>query len=421
MTHTEERFQAIRESLKKTCSCGQNHAISLRNLYLHEGALTILPEAIAEIGEFKHITMICDRNTYEACGKEVEKIVPVTTICLDPFHLHANEIGVEKAESELAGDTDLLLAVGSGTIHDITRYIAYQHKIPFVSVPTAASVDGFVSTVAAMTWKGVKRTLTAVGPTIMVADSRVLAKAPKTLTASGLGDLIGKYTALTDWKLGRLLKNEYYCEEIVALEEEAMTEVLSDIESLATGDTVATEKLMYGLVLSGLAMQMAGNSRPASGSEHHISHIIEMKVLNGENEALHGEKVGVGTAMVCDLYHKIAKLTKDEVTFDPENVLTDSKITEVFGTLADEIRKENEKDSAAGITKELLQAHWDEIVALLSALPTGDEVRTMIQKVGGSTTLTDIGLPSSMEKNLLFYAPMVRNRLTMLRLFARFK
>ena len=91
-----------------------------------------------------------------------------------------------------------MIAVGSGTIHDITRYHAYERKIPFFSVPTAASVDGYVSTVAAMTWHGFKKSFTAVSPVVVIADTDIFSKAPMRLTASGVADLLGKYTALAD-------------------------------------------------------------------------------------------------------------------------------------------------------------------------------------------------------------------------------
>ena len=127
--------------------------------------------------------MICDENTYEAAGKQVEALVPgLKKIVLDPDNLHANEHGVEAAKKGLdeIGDVDMMIAVGSGTVHDITRFHAYEMKIPFFSVPTAASVDGFVSTVAAMTWHGFKKSFTAVSPVVVIADTDIFKKSTTT-------------------------------------------------------------------------------------------------------------------------------------------------------------------------------------------------------------------------------------------------
>ena len=156
---------------------------------------------------------------------------------------------------------DFMIAVGSGTIHDITRYHAYEKKIPFLSVPTAASVDGFVSTVAAMTWHGFKKSFTAVAPCFVLADSEIFSKAPLRLTASGVGDLLGKYTALCDWKIAHIITGEYICDKVVDMEYEVLKDLCANLDGIGSQNIEAYENLMYGLLLSGIAMQMIGNSK----------------------------------------------------------------------------------------------------------------------------------------------------------------
>ena len=129
--------------------------------------------------------LICDTNTLKATEECMEDIYDrCQVLTLDAEGLHADEHAVEIVENYMEEDIDLILAVGSGTIHDISRYLAYQYKIPFISVPTAASVDGFVSNVAAMTWKGLKKTVPAVAPLAAFADTDIFAHAPRRLTAS---------------------------------------------------------------------------------------------------------------------------------------------------------------------------------------------------------------------------------------------
>ena len=150
----------------KPCPCGHVHEIVVEDIFIESGAIRRLPGLIAQKG-FKKPVVICDENTYRVAGEAVMELLPESgLIVLDPTNLHANERAVAMVEEKLAkvGETDVMLAVGSGTVHDATRYVAHKIGVPFISVPTAASVDGFVSTVAAMTWHGCKQTFPAVAP-----------------------------------------------------------------------------------------------------------------------------------------------------------------------------------------------------------------------------------------------------------------
>ena len=199
--------------------------------------------------------------------------------------LEADERAVEIVENYMEEDIDLVLAVGAGTIHDLSRFVAHQYRIPFVSVPTAASSDGFTSTVADMTWNGVKKVFQASAPLFVFADTDIFAKAPARLTAAGVSDILGKYIALADWKIASILMDEYYCTAVADLETKAIRTVKDNLKEIAAGEKDACEKLMYALILSGLAMQMTGNSRPASGAEHHMVHLWDMEVVNGHLDA----------------------------------------------------------------------------------------------------------------------------------------
>lgn len=400
-----------------SCTCGKTHRVSVRKILLKSGALEELPRLIKEVGDFREICMICDRNTYEAAGKKVETLCAVAQIvCLDPNNLHADEKAVAAVENALAKTCDLLLAVGAGTLHDITRYIAYKRKIPFISVPTAPSVDGFVSPVAAMTLRGAKNTVPAVCPVAMAADTEVLVSAPLRLIHAGFADLLGKYTALADWKISHLVTGEYYCDHIVALEEKAIQELLANIEGIKKRQSKAIENLMYGLVLSGIAMLMAGNSRPASGAEHHISHFIEMNIINGPNGALHGEKVGVGLALCCDRYRQLAQKLGSGISVSQNTALPVEEIRKVFGPVAEEILKENQENPLSGISSQKLLGAFGKIKKILSDLPSGEQIRMWLRAVGAPCTLGDIGLSEQIKECLLTYAPYVRRRFTFLRL-----
>lgn len=408
----------------KPCSCGRKHEIVVDDIIIDSGAIKQLPDILKRPNyeDKKSLVMICDENTYEAAGKQVEAIVPgLKKIVLDSENLHANEHGVEAAKKGLdqIGEVDLMIAVGSGTIHDITRYHAYEMKIPFFSVPTAASVDGFVSTVAAMTWHGFKKSFTAVSPIVVIADTDIFKKAPLRLTASGVSDLLGKYTALADWKITHLLTGEYICDEICNMEYEALDRLRDSLDGLTTGDTKAYEDLMYGLLLSGLAMQMTGNSRPASGAEHHMSHLWEMEVINDYIDFYHGEKVGVGLVLASKIYHEAAKkMRTSDFKVKDAMPLEEELIKEKFSKpgMFDTIMEENTPNLLEEIDSKKLIECKNEIAEIIDQIPTAEELIAMIDKVEGVKSLEDLGFNQSYQAQTANLSPYVRARITFMRL-----
>lgn len=407
------------ESLKAPCICGKTHPLFVNDLWIEPGALHRLPKLLRD---YHSPAVICDENTYMAAGKAACAILPdCVCIKLPAQNLHANERGVALAKEQLKNAPDILVAAGSGTIHDITRFIAHEKGIPFISVPTAASVDGFVSTVAAMTWEGFKKTFPAVSPLYVLADTDIFSKAPQRLTASGVADLLGKYTALADWKASHLLTGEYICPHICELEDKALQTLRGCLPELAKGSKGAYETLMYGLLLSGLAMQMAGNSRPASGAEHHLSHLWEMEAINSYVDAYHGQKVGVGLLLAAEVYHRAAKKLHAGAGTVPyhgiETALLKEKLPE---RLLHSILKENEPDPMANLTEKTLVAKEMELADILDAIPTAAELSAILEQVGGVRTMADIGLNASLRTDSLRLSPYVRNRLTAMRILKRF-
>lgn len=257
------------------CTCGRTHEFWVKKIIIESQAVRYLREIITE---YKRPVFLCDTNTKKAAFESMgEYFEQYDVLELEGTDIHADNQHIEVVQKKLLPEADILIAVGSGTIHDITRYIAYERNIPFISVPTAASVDGFVSTVAAMTWYGLKKTMPAAAPLYVLADTDIFTQAPYRLTASGISDLMGKYIALLDWKVSNIVTGEYFCSQIYNLELEALREVESVLDRIRMQDKDSMEKLMYALILSGLAMQMIGNSRPASGAEHHVAYFWEME------------------------------------------------------------------------------------------------------------------------------------------------
>lgn len=399
------------------CSCGRSHEMATRLAVVEAGCLREFDRYLDEAGLTGKRAAIYDRNTYHA--KNLIRPRADQEIILDPENLHANEKATGAVLAQLRPDVKVLIAVGSGTIHDTTRYCAKERGIPFVACPTAASVDGFCSTVSAMTWGGFKKTLPGVAPILVLADIDVIKEAPEALALSGVGDVLGKYTALADWKIAHALTGEFLCPEIEALTRKAVEEVHASSRAIAKKDPAAFERLTYGLLLSGLAMQMMGNSRPASGAEHHISHIIEMGLesLETHSEALHGEKVGVGTALVSGVYHRLAETADIAPRLRPYPPITPELIREVYGDrLFDSIAEENQNDCMNGVTPEQVAEHWEEIREIIREIPTQEELESLYREIGAKTTLADIDVDPALLPKLLDYSPLVRNRMTLMRI-----
>ena len=399
------------------CACGKSHAIVTKMAVIEPGCLKKLESYRAEWHITGKLCALYDANTYRAAAGR--RPAAEQEIVLDPAGLHADEASVRLVLARLAPDTAVIAAVGSGTIHDIARYCAHERGLRFLSCPTAASVDGFCSTVCAMTWYGYKKTMPAVAPELVVADTELLAAAPAALIRSGVGDILAKYTALADWQISHVLTGEYFCEKIRGIMADAVQAVRAETQSAGCTGAAACEKVMYALLLSGIAMQMMGSSRPASGAEHHISHMIEMgaEALQPAFPAPHGEKTGVGTLLAVREYKRLAAvpdIAGFAVDFAP---LSAAYIRAVYGErLAEAILNENREDCLAGVTRQQLIRCWPAVREIVAGLPEEQELQDILTSIGAKHTLAEIGVAEDKRGILLDASPCVRNRLTLMRL-----
>lgn len=405
-----------REELLPSCACGREHSLITEKIFIERGAADAMPDAMAVSGLNADFAVIYDENTRDALGGRIRGAH--REIVLDPKGLHADERGVAAAEDKL-GDEPVLVAAGAGTVHDITRYIAAKRGVPFVSVPTAASVDAYSSGMACMTFGGFKMTKPAVPPRLVFADTEVFARAPRRLTASGFGDAFGKYISLADWDVARILTGEYYCGGVAELEQTALDETAASAPGIAAGEEEACEKLMRALLLSGVAMQLVGSSRPASGAEHHISHLTEAGVpwLPAVG-AMHGEKVGVGTLLSLRAYFRWRVQQADALVraMQAWRAPSEDMIRSEFGPAAEAVIAENAQDCLKAVTPAAVKERWTAVKARLSLLPQAAAVEKLLKAVGAPTTLDELGIDPDLEGRILRWSPYMRNRLTFMRL-----
>lgn len=345
--------------------------------------------------EFEHIVIVHDTHTKRAAGNDIFHMLDTEKFSVKQIELQANKHNQIIADEstlmqlfiETPRQTDVILAVGSGTIHDIVRFASYKMDMPFISVPTAASVDGFTSKGAPLIFKGFKDTIQTDSPIAVFADVNVLKKAPQALTAAGFGDILGKYTSLLDWKISELIADEPYSELAAQYTRQSLNTSINAIDDIAANNENGITILMQSLIDSGLVMLILDFSRPASGSEHHLSHYWEIDLLKrDEQQLLHGAKVGVATTIITDLYKQFF-MNFDVQQLEP----TDLKVNNI-------------------------QQNWKSIQKYVNELPTLDELRTQLKTVGGPVSSTDLHVEDTLVTESLNEAIHLRNRYTGLRL-----
>jgi glycerol-1-phosphate dehydrogenase [NAD(P)+] len=284
------------------------HRIRTETIVVADHAYAALAEFAGARG-WREAVAVMDANTEEAAGEAVARELALAGIPVARLS-YAQRSGLRADHEALAAAREAIgarpdagvVAVGSGVITDLTRYAAELAGRGFVSVPTAASMDGYASSVAALELKGVKVTLPARAPDAIFADPATIASAPAELTRAGLGDLLGKASARTDWLAAHLLYGELYCEAVDARVLGPLREAARPAGALLAGDPEVVEGLLEGLLQSGIAMAMVGTSRPASGCEHHASHFWDLLAARGLRPHFpHGLQVGFATRFAIRL------------------------------------------------------------------------------------------------------------------------
>ena len=415
---------------KISCSCGHTHFSSVKRIDIDKDAVKRLPSHISELG-YKKVFMVADINTWKAAGAQAAEELEKAGIEYDKVILNYDEVVPdEQVIGEIlvavAPGTDLILGVGSGTLNDLCKLISFRIGTDYIIFATAPSMDGFVSIGSALMLHHVKTTVDCHGPVAVIGDTDILSQAPMRLIAAGLGDTLGKYTCLLDWKLSHLINDEYYCEEVVDMVRTAISTVMEYSSKVESRDPAAIKAVTEALVLTGIAMSFVGNSRPASGCEHHFSHYWEMKALmHGETPELHGTQVGVGTIVALKLYHMLSKenINFSEAktrSFDKENWI--KKVHEYYEIAADGIIAVEEKAQKNDISLrnqrlEVMEKNWDLIQKTIEEdLPKTEEMEELLASLNAPVTPAGIGVDSETVRTGVIYAKEVRARYTILQI-----
>ena len=261
------------------------------------GVLEQLPAVIAELDLPERGLIVCDSNTLKIAGRQVNEYLEIGGHQMKKVVVEgANSQELLRVEDAL-DCIDFLVGVGGGRPIDLAKQAGFNKNIPFVSIPTAASHDGFGSARSSIRQAGRKTSMQAIPPIAVVADTTIISRAPSRLLAAGVGDIVSNQTAVLDWRLDG--QKADYSEYAAALSEMAAQLVEDGIEKVASGTEEGVRLVVKALISSGVAMSIAGTSRPASGGEHKFSHWLD---ANSDNPALHGEQCGLGSIVTMYLH-----------------------------------------------------------------------------------------------------------------------
>ncbi|MBO5374924.1 MAG: sn-glycerol-1-phosphate dehydrogenase [Clostridia bacterium] len=298
----------INEILKgvECTSCGKVHKCPIESVFVEENAILRL---LALCQKYNKILLVADENTYAVAGETTEKILNERILRQVIFSgktvLIPNEEAIATVTKSM-DNIDLILGIGSGVIQDLCKYVSHFSKIPYMIVATAPSMDGYASTGSAMILKGMKETVPAGLPLAIIADTGVLKNAPMEMIKAGYGDIIGKYSALNDWRLSSVVNGEYFCQYIYDITYEMIKKTLSTAGGLLKRDEKSIRALAEALIVVGIMMSFATTSRPASGSEHHLSHFFEITgIVKNEPYFAHGVDVAYSTVITADIRKRL--------------------------------------------------------------------------------------------------------------------
>jgi glycerol-1-phosphate dehydrogenase [NAD(P)+] len=410
-------------------------ASTTRQVVVRSGGLDAVPVVAGEVFPGRPVVVVADGTTWAIAGERVTALLeaaghPVLEPVLFPgsptLRPDTRQVSVIRERLESEGEAVLPLAVGSGSINDLTKRAAHEAGLPYISVATAASMDGYTASGAALIHDGVKQTFGCDAPVAVIADLDILCAAPAGMTASGYADLLGKVTAGADWIVADAVGVEPIVPDVWEMVQGPLPSMIANPARFQAGDPESIEQLFLGLVLTGLAIQASGSTRCASGSEHQFSHLWEMRGLEHRGELVsHGNKVGFGSIFSAALYERL--LARDWRDLDVEATVSrwpspaevDAEIMAMDDSPA-LIERALEECRAKYIDRETLRQRlerfrdvWPMLEARLrDQLLSTAQIREMLVEGGGPVEPEEIGLTLAQVRESYAPARRIRQRYT---------
>lgn len=414
-------------------------ATETERLEIGSGVLSRVPVVFQELFPGKTAVVIADENTWRAAGEATQRVLEAAGVAtVAPFifeaaGLYAEYSYVERLEQALAGHDAIPLAVGSGTLNDLTKLASYHRGRRYLSVATAASMDGYTAYGASITYRGSKQTFDCPAPLAVVADLDVISAAPAEMNAWGYADLMAKVTAGADWIVADALGVEPIGTHAWNMVQGSLATALGNPAGIRSGDPAALDKLVEGLMLGGFAMQATRSSRPASGAEHQFSHLWDMEHHTYLGLApSHGLKVGVATLAVTAFYEALMALPLNQLDIEACVAAWPSReewLHRAGGHFANSDLREvalremaAKADEAGTVRQQLitLRTVWPQLVTRLRQhlLPFA-ELKDRLATAGAAVEPEAIGISRERLRASFLSAYFVRRRFTVLDLAVR--
>ena len=409
----------------KPCpDCGKIHRAGVKEVCVESGALQKLPYYVRKYQGTK-VFLLADKNTWTVAGEKAVEIltangIPTTPYVLNSTRAEPDEHAVGSVAMHMDTSCDFFVSVGSGVINDIGKAISNLCKLPYIIVGTAPSMDGYASATSSVIRDSLKYSLSTRCADVVIGDLDVLCQAPQRMICAGVGDLIAKYVSICEWRISALLNGEYFCEVIADQVNQALKSCVDNLDGIINREPEAIRTVMDGMVLAGMSMNFAGVSRPASGMEHYISHIFDMRGVEFNTPIdLHGIQCGIATVSALRLYEKLRKIKKP----DREKALAYVKafdlnewndfLREKLGSAAETMIELEEKEQKYNVELhakrlETLIDKWDEVLAIINKLPSADAVAKMLAHIGAPTSFEEIGFTAQDEKDAIRMSKDIR-------------
>ncbi len=402
-----------------------------KDLIIGENTVSRTAEMFRKLFPESTAVIVADKNTWEVAGKAVLASLEAAGVPHEESFIFTDEEfyaewkHVERLRKRLEGTETVAIAVGSGVLNDLTKYVSSLLGRKYMCVGTAASMDGYTAFGASITKDGNKQTFDCPAPYGFVMDPVIAAAAPKELAASGYADLIAKIPAGADWLLADATGNEKVDQFAWDLVQDGLREALAAPAAVHEGDVEMTNKLAEGLLMSGFAMQAIQSSRPASGTEHQFSHCWDMEDLCFEGRHVsHGFKVGIGTLASTASIEFL--LEKDLSNLDVDKCVEawksweeqEKEIREVFDGMPGHLARALKETKDKYVSKEELRAQLEALKAAWPELSkqireqiiSFDKVHENLRLVGAPYEPEHIGVTRDRMKKTFSFIPYMRSR-----------
>ena len=415
-----------------TCSCGKVHNALLDDYIVGKGAIREIASLVARYGATKPY-LIADRNTYQAAGKQVCKVldahnIPYSLYVFSQETIHPNEEAVGSAAMHYDVSCDMVIGIGSGVINDIGKLISKLTKTPYIIVATAPSMDGYASATSSMDVDGLKTSVPSRCANVIVGDLDVLREAPVQMLISGLGDMLAKYVSICEWRISNLITGEYYCPTVAEYIRKALKKCVDHAEGLLNREEEAVRAVFEGLIIGGVAMNYAGLSRPASGVEHYFSHVWDMRALEfGMPASTHGIQCALGTLYALRIYEQVKKYTPDVALAEQkvsafDHPSYDQFLKDFLGRSAESMLALEEKEGKYDPVKHhsriaYIAEHWQELVQIMEQeLPAAAELERLLKAIGAPCSVEEIGLSADILRPTFEATKDIRDKYVLSRL-----